>query len=85
MCERFIEWEDDIKRYCKNHSLNYKKAKNLVSCWNEDMLVLQHHDPEKGEMGLLDETPAPVVLIIFREPHGLRFEQTQYTKQYLAI
>lgn len=85
MCKLFDEWSNDIKVYCNNNGLNFDKAKRLSKCWGKNDLLLQYHDPEKGKMGLLDETPAPVVLWIRKAPDGtLSFEQTEHTKRYLS-
>lgn len=85
MCKMFEDWSEEIKAFCGNNGFSFEKAKKLSKCWGKNDLVLQYHDPEKGSMGLLDETPAPVVLWIRKEPDGtLSFEQTEYTKQYLS-
>lgn len=84
MCARFEEWKDDIREYCERNGLSYQKACGMVKGANDNMLVLQFHDPEKGKMGLLDETPMPAVLLAFRDGTGVRFEQTEYTRRYLA-
>lgn len=44
-----------------------------------------YHDPEKGKMGLLDDTPMPLVLYIEKTSDGtLKFTQTEHTKKYLV-
>ncbi len=90
MCKMFDDWSDEIKKYCEDNGFSFEKAKHLSKCWGtvrgcgRDVVILQYHDPQKGKMGLLDETPAPVVLSIFRLPDGhLSFEQTEYTRKYL--
>lgn len=85
MCKLFIEWSGEIQKYCESNGLSFEKASKLSKCWGKDDLILQYHDPEKGKMGLLDETPMPVVLAIYRQPDGsLRFEQTEHTPKYLS-
>lgn len=85
MCKRFDDWSAQIKKYCNENGYNFDKASKLSKCWGRDDLILQYHDPEKGKLGLLDETPMPVVLAIYKQPDGtLRFEQTEYTKKYLS-
>jgi hypothetical protein len=85
MCKLFVDWSEEIKDYCRENGLSFDKAKKLPKCWGKDDLILQYHDPEKGKMGLLDETPAPVVLWIKRQPDGrLSFEQTEHTRKYLS-
>ncbi len=85
MCKRFDEWEKAISDYCTQNGLSFEKAKEMVQSSNKDMLVLQYYDSsQESGMGLLDETPLPVVLLIIREGDGLKFEETEYTKKYLA-
>ena len=84
MCARFEEWKDSIRHYCEENGLSYQKACEMAKGANEDMLILQFHDPAKGKMGLLDETPMPAVLFVFREGNGVRIEKTEFTEKYLA-
>lgn len=84
MCKLFDNWSDDIKKYCQSHDLNFDKAKQLSQCWGSNFLALQYHDPKKGKMGLLDETPMPLVLLISKTSDGLVFEETEYTKKYMS-
>lgn len=85
MCKLFDDWSNEIRSYCRSNNLSYEKAEKLSQCWGENFLALQHYDPEKGNAGLLDETPMPIVLMIQKKPDGtLSFEQTEYTKRYLA-
>lgn len=84
MCKLFNEWEKEIKTYCLNNDLDFEKAKRLPKSWGKDDIALQYVDREKGRRGLLDETPAPVVLWIRRERGKLIFEQTEYTRKYLS-
>ncbi len=88
MCKRFDEWEDEIKKYCLENDLSFEKAKSMAQSSNKTTLLLQYFDPDaecvKKGLGLLDETPMPVVLWITKIGDSLNFEQTAYTKQYLA-
>lgn len=85
VCKLFEEWSDDIRRFCERHNYSFEKASKLSKCWGKDDLILQYHDPEKGKMGLLDETPMPVVLAIYKRPDGLLlFEETEHTAKYLS-
>ena len=86
MCKLFDDWSQHIQQYCEKNGLSFDKARKLSQCWGEDMLVLQYHDPEKGRLGLKDETPMPVVLIVHRTPDNvIVIEPTEYTQQYLSI
>ena len=84
MCKRFDDWSPQIEKYCIENGLNFEKAKKLSKSWGLDDLMLLHYDPEKGKMGLLDETPAPVVLWVVQTPEDLMFIETEYTRQYLT-
>jgi hypothetical protein len=66
------------------NGLDFLKAQKAGKCWSQNFLMLQHVDPDKGRQGLLDETPAPVVLTIQKINDQLVFEQTKDTRKYLA-
>ena len=80
----FLEWKQEIRSYCQQNGLDFSKVEKSGKCWNGNLLMLQHVDLQKGRMGLLDETPAPVTLIVRKEANKLIFEQTEFTKKYLA-
>lgn len=70
MCKRFDDWSQEIKNFCDKNGYSIEKAKSLSQCWGKDDLFLQYFDPDsesvrKG-LGLLDETPMPLVLYIKR-------------------
>lgn len=84
MCKLFDEWSEEIEQYCKNNGFDFEKAKSLSQSWNKTCLGLGYYDPEKGKMGLLDDTPMPLVLYIEKTSNGtLKFTQTEHTKKYL--
>lgn len=83
MCDRFHEWEERIHKYCEENNLDFQKACSMKKCCDEDTLLLQYYDPEMGKRGLIDETPAPIVLVVRREGNGVAFEQTEHTEKYL--
>ena len=89
MCKRFDDWSQEIKEFCDSNGYSFEKAKKLSKCWGKDDLFLQYFDPNsecvKKGLGLLDETPMPLVLYIKKMPDGsLSFKQTEHTKRYLA-
>ncbi len=85
MCRLFDDWSKEIEKYCKNNGFSFEKAKKLSKCWGKNDLVLQYYNSENSSgLGLLDETPLPIVLSIYKQPDGsLRFEQTEHTRKYL--
>lgn len=84
MCKLFEEWSTEIQAFCLKNNYSFEKAKKLSKSWGKDFLLLGYHDPEKGKTGLLDDTPMPVVLHIYKDAGGhLVFEQTEHTEKYL--
>lgn len=83
----FNEWSSEIQAYCLKNGLSFEKAKKMAKGQHkDDFLSLAYPDPEKSKsgLGLLDDTPMPAVLFIFKNEDGsLRFEQTEFTEKYL--
>ncbi len=76
---------DEIRRYCKENGLAVDKVLSASGTETDEWVFLQHFDPEEGALGLLDETPADIILKIFLENGELRFEQTEHTRKYLGV
>lgn len=89
MCKLFNDWSVQIKEYCDKNNLSFEKAQNMSKSWGKNNIALQYYNPDcecvKKGLGLLDETPMPVVLWITKSGNNLEFEQTEYTQRYLAI
>ncbi len=85
MFKFFKENKAEIEKYCKENNLSFEKVCKAGQFTYNNDLWLQYVDREKGKNGLLDETPAPVVLRIYLNNNGdLKFEQTEHTKKYLV-
>lgn len=84
MCKLFEMYKKEIERYCNENGLSYLKVQSMSQCWGKNDIWLQYVDEEKGSKGLLDETPAPIVLKIVINNGKVYFEQTPYTKKYLV-
>ncbi|MDR2592512.1 MAG: hypothetical protein LBC59_06875 [Chitinispirillales bacterium] len=84
MIKIIVKYKKEIEEYCAENNLSVEKVFHAPRAYNSTRLILQHYDPEKGKMGLLDETPAAVTLAIFLENGKLRFEQTEHTHKYLG-
>ena len=90
MCKLFDEWADEIRSYCQHNNLDFERAKQLSKCWGKDFLALQYFDSNsesvKKGLGLLDETPMPVVLLVQKNNDGsLIFKQTEHTRRYIGL
>ena len=81
-CPRFEEWKTDIEDYCNNNNLSFEKAEKMKCCWNKNTLALGYYEKSSGD--LLNDIPMPVVLWVFKDDSGLRFEQTEHTMKYLS-
>ncbi|GBU20441.1 hypothetical protein R80B4_00319 [Fibrobacteres bacterium R8-0-B4] len=81
----FRKHTSEIREYCEENELSYDKLVEAGGSYTDEWLFIQYFDPEEGEMGLLDETPAPITLKIFLENGKLRFEQTEHTRKYLGV
>lgn len=75
------EFEDEIRAYCKLNNIDADYLLRLPKFGNQNSMGFQV--VRRSKLGLLDETPAPVVLWVFREGDGVRFEQTEDTEKYL--
>lgn len=86
MCELFVKWENEIKNYCTNNELSFKKLQNMSKSYSKDILIFQYFDKNanRSSKGLNDETPSPVVLFMYVENSKVKFEQTEFTQKYLA-
>ena len=68
-------WRNCIEQFCINHGLDFEKLRTMGICYN-------HH--ERGRNGLLDETPADVVLIMQIVDGKPVFKETEITRKYLS-
>ena len=83
MCKLFSQYAAQIEQYCEENGLDFEIAQKLPQCWGKNDIWLQFHDPNKGKNGLLDETPAPIVLKITIDNGEVKIEQTEHTEKYL--
>ncbi|MCL2218434.1 MAG: hypothetical protein FWC23_00470 [Chitinispirillia bacterium] len=78
-------YRPEIEKYCEDNAIS---ASKVFSSWISGnntigrVAILGPGDPERGELGMLDDVPLPVVLKIFLENGKLRFEQTEHTYLY---
>lgn len=85
MRKLFEERSDDIRRFCEIHGYSFEKVSRLSQSWNKTSVLFGYHDPEKGKAGLLDDTPMPLVLAVFKRHDGtLLFGLTEHTSKYFA-
>jgi hypothetical protein len=85
MCEILFNNEKEIENYCINNGLSLGKLKFSPKCYNNEHVFFQYVDLSNNNgLGLLDETPAPITLKIYKRGSKLEFVQTEHTKKYLT-
>lgn len=77
-------YRKDLIEYCKENGLLYEKILLSPMCGNERILFVQHIDSNKAKLGLLDETPAEVLLQIEKNGNGFTYTPGQNMNKYLA-
>lgn len=77
-------WKYEIEQYCIDSGLDYAKLRKMMRCFDDKSVIYQYPDPEKGKNGLLDETPAAIVLIMRIVDGKPVFEQTENTLKHLS-
>lgn len=87
MQKLYESWEPQIREYFETNKLNYEKVekcgKAVGVLGGKRTLLLQDIGRSHG-IGLLDDTPAPIVLKAVEDNGRLIFEKTQYTNEYFV-
>ena len=78
------EIEDDLIIYCRKNNLDYKILLNMPYGVYENTLEFYYYEEQEDSLGLLDETPMPVILKIKKRGIEILFEQTENTQKYLS-
>jgi hypothetical protein len=86
MVKIFVNYKNEIEKYCAENSLSANKIFHSARSYNDARVVLQQPEfnTAKSAKGLADDVPARVTLRIFLEGGKLRFEQTEHTRKYLG-
>ena len=85
MCMKLNDYKNEIQQYCIDNKLDYEKIMSAIKGCGNDSITFQVAEKENNSRGLLDETPLPTVLILYKKNNVIKFEQTEYTHQYLSI
>ena len=81
----FRDYQTEIEKYCEKNGLDSNKVFHSPKCGSDEMVFIPYFDPNRTNVhGPWIDKPAPVALGIYKTDSGLRFEQTEYTKQYLS-
>lgn len=74
----------EIKEYCEKSGLNFEKVLKFKNTGNCNICAIQYFDPHGGAQGLLDETPAELLLLIEKKDNGIEFTQYENALKYLV-
>ncbi len=85
MCMNLKDYRNEIQQYCINNKLDFEKTMSAIKGCGSDSITFQVAENKRNIHGLLDETPLPTVLILYKKNGGIEFKQTEYTQRYLAI
>lgn len=66
----FNYFENEIKLFCEQNSLDFNKVKLCPKCGNEQMLFIQHYEEDKAKEGLNDNEPAEILLFVKKNSNG---------------
>ena len=84
MCKLIQDNRHEIEAYCKRRGLNAARVFSSPASFNSRMAYVQGVVKRHNSRGLLDETPAPVILRIYKEKNGkIRIEETENTMKFL--
>jgi hypothetical protein len=82
----FENYKNEIKSFCDNSGYSFDKLLGLSRGWSLNYIAFNYHDKNKSNgLGLLDETPLPLVLLVRKKGDKLEFEQTEHTTKYLGL
>lgn len=87
MKKLYESWEPQIKAFFEENNLNYSKVKKCgkaVGVLGGKKTLLLQDISHSSNNGLLDNTPAPIVLKAIENNGQLIFEKTEYTNKYFS-
>lgn len=74
-----------IQEFCKANNLDYEKVKASPKCWNENALFIQRINGAASSSGLLEDTPAEILLTARKGAGGILIEKRENADKYLGF
>lgn len=74
-----------IQEFCKANNLDYGKVRASPRCGNDNVLFIQRVNDTSSSAGLLDESPAEIILSARKGADGIVIEKRENTDKYLSI
>jgi len=87
MIKIFEKYYEEIMKYCEENNLDSNKIFKSAKSYNNELVFLQKPDAKelKKEDRWRCDIPATITLKMFANGDKLKFEQTEYTRQYLSL
>lgn len=79
-----IPFREAIIKYCKSNGLSYEKILQSPMCGNDTIIFIQRNDLSRAQKGLLDETPAELLLQVEKKNGGFVFTAGTNMREYLS-
>lgn len=73
-----------IQEFCKANNLDYEKVKASPRCWNNNVLFIQRINGAVSSSGLLENTPAEILLTARKGADGIVIEKRENADKYLV-
>nr|DAE38371.1 MAG TPA: hypothetical protein [Caudoviricetes sp.] len=74
-----------IQEFCKANNLDYEKVKASPRCGNNNVLFIQRVNSASASVGLLDESPAEILMVARKGADEIVIEKRENTDKYLSI
>ncbi|MGI5825232.1 MAG: hypothetical protein ACOX7J_06635 [Bacillota bacterium] len=89
MINLFEKWKPEIHKYFVANNLEFSKVIGCGVAMGEfdgvkTLLLLDATPDENSHLGLLDDTPAPLLLMVEEKDGELVFTETELTRQYFS-
>lgn len=79
------EFLREIKIFCNSSNLSFEKVMSFPQSCNENTLAVQYWDESLGTNGLLEETPAEIILLAKKADGKIDVEKQENTDKYLSV
>ena len=79
-------FKNELKKYCKQHSLDYNKVSSSPRCGNDKVLFIQHVDKTKVGNGMNSKEPAEILISATINDKGqIEITQGENAEKYLKL
>ena len=73
----------EFEAFCKEENISVEKILSMPKCYSKNLMYIQNYNYKNADMGLTDNTPADILLIIKKNNNKIDFEITPIGKKLL--